>query len=319
MADTDVQANAIFTALTVGEDFSVPAIDLSLPVYSAPDGTGELYTSISSLTEADLTTREVAGDGLFDGLMKAVSAHVYKEYQEGRINSAEYSQVYVSLTQAAMGNAVQYLLGKDNAYWQAINAQKQAQVAEAQVVRARIDAEIAKLEYAAQKADAANRAATYAIIAQKDQVLYETANKIPAEVSNIDADTTIKGYTHTNVLPSQVALNTAETQLKAYDLDWIKPATLTSINEQMEAHRAKTLDVRSDAATVAGTMGKQKELHSQQIIAYERDAEAKLGKMILDTWITQHSVDPTVASAPSGLASASINSLVSSLRASHGI
>lgn len=149
--------------------------------------------------------------------------------------------------------------------------------------------------------------------AQKDQILYQTSAILPAQKLGIEADTDVKEYQLTSLLPAQTAGHTADTATKTYTKDFILPAQLESTREQMEAHRAKTLDTRSDALPVAGSIGKQNELYAQQVDSYKRDGETKVAKMILDAWTVQRSTDETLA-PPSSLADAQINSALSKLR-----
>lgn len=466
MADTDTIAQPIFTALTTDLDLSTPVVNLSDPDFEIPSSADNpLYEEVSRLTEDDLTTRVPDGNGLFDGLMASIRAHLKEEHQANRISGQEYTKAYIAMTQVALGQAVSYLLNRDQSLWSARLAQAQAKGAEAEVVRARLAVAMAReelktTEIAKQKAAAdyaltkqqlalgeaqydltqeqiakaafevtdllpkessklsaevtiatneADRVAstktnidadtdikTYQVthmlplektqleeqidllqsqdskvlaettlvtsekarvdaqtsnieedtavksyqlltvlpaeklkldaetrlvddeasrvVAQKDNILAETASIIPARMANIAADTNVKDYQHQNLMPAQVDKTVEERLMISYEKDFIKPAQLASINEQMEAHRAKTLDTRSDGTTpIAGAIGKQKDLHAQQITSYERDAETKVVKMILDTWITQKSVDENLP-APTSIQDSQINSALTALR-----
>ncbi len=65
--------------------------------------------------------------------------------------------------------------------------------------------------------------------------------------------------------------------------------------EQGEAERAKTLDTRTDTAAVVGSIGKQKDLYTQQIDSFVKDSQHKTAKMYLDSWITQKTLDEGLA------------------------
>lgn len=56
-------------------------------------------------------TNHGLGQGILDQLMIAVESHVEKQYDDGRIDSATYGQVYLGALEAAMTQATQYLLG----------------------------------------------------------------------------------------------------------------------------------------------------------------------------------------------------------------
>lgn len=50
-------------------------------------------------------------EGVFDRLMIAAKAHIAEEFKAGRINAADYGQVFLGVTEGAMQYATQYLLG----------------------------------------------------------------------------------------------------------------------------------------------------------------------------------------------------------------
>lgn len=85
------------------------------------------------------------------------------------------------------------------------------------------------------------------------------------------------------------------------------------IKEQMESQLAQTLDVRTDSAAVSGLIKTQKDLYKQQIDSYKRDAETKVGKLLIDTWTTQKTVDEGLT-APTQVSNANLDTLISALR-----
>lgn len=142
---SDVAANNLYGNLVNEADFAFPNIDLTLPEYQIPDlSSTELYADLERLTEADLTSREPRGTGMFDALMEANKAHIQEEFRAGRMTDKEYSEVYVALTGQAMGAAVQYLLSKDRTYYEASLAQSQAKMAIIREIQARVELETAK-------------------------------------------------------------------------------------------------------------------------------------------------------------------------------
>jgi hypothetical protein len=221
----------------------IPAVDLTNTAFTIP-GTisSQLYTEITRLTNTDLTTGTVGGSGVFDALMAGVAAHLRGEYDASRITGAEYTKAYIALTQAAMASAVQFLLSREQSYWQAVTAQAGA-------VTAKVQHETAK-------------------------VGYETAR---------------------------------------YQFDTVMPLQATLVREQGEVQRAQTLNTRSDAATVTGLTGKQKDLYTQQITSYQRDCEIKASKLFTDAWITMKTLDEGLA-APTGFSNANLDEVLTAVR-----
>lgn len=447
---SDVAANTLFDNLVDATDFVLPEIDLTDPQFQIPDTSNNaVYETTDKLTEAALTERKVGGTGMFDALMEANKRHLHEEYAAGRISSAMYSETYVAMTTAVMGAAVQYLLQKDNAYYQSLLVQKQAEAAEVGVVQAKVQLEGAKAELVRQRVlvktasaqsahtklmiatEDAKRCLTEAqstqvkyetefvmpkqvekltadiavtdlqglgIVAQtaqteyqtnnilpkqvekltadvavteyqvsdilpaekaaitartgvseaqaaqaiyetdfvlpkqvetataqiskltadKDQVLYQTSAILPAQLAGIQADTNNKVYTHENLLPAQVANTTVDTEIKDFTHTFIQPVQKDNLIEQWEANRAQTTDTRSDGSLVHGSIGKQKELHSQQIESYQRDQEWKVAKGLIDVWITTKSLDEGTLT-PSSLNEGAINSVMGNVRSNLGI
>lgn len=272
----EVEANRLLEELTKGDDFTLPDIDMSGPEWDIPGGdSSPIFGAISKVTNESLTTREVGGSGTFDALMESAHNHLKAEFKANRITGGEYTKAYIAMMESCMSNAVQFLLGRDQAYWaaamaqiQAVTARVQLATSKAQFVLAKIQALSAKSEYALTKMKIATESETYC-----------------AALFNAD-----------QMLPQQLKL----------------------ISEQTEAQRAQTLDTRSDGATVTGSVGKQKELYSQQITSYQRDAEVKASKLFTDAWITQKTIDEGL-NPPNGFTNASIDTILTKLKSNNGL
>jgi hypothetical protein len=334
----------------LGEDFNLPAIDLSGTDYELPDATGELYSSVNKLTNDDLTTGVVGGPGTFDVVMESMKAHLKEEYDRGRITGAEYSKTYISLTTAALSTSTQYLLGRDQAYWSAIMTQLQARRAEIEAVTARVQLAVTKAElqmayFGAQKSEAdfaltkmqlANADGQYELILkqldqataqtsmigkQEEQVVYQTANILPEQKRQTiyQTDFILKSqyetseYNLDNLLPAQRDGLLKDVATKTYTLASILPAQKILIEEQGEVQRSQTLDTRSDGAIVKGSSGKQKDLYDQQIESYVKDNQYKVAKMFMDAWLTQKTILETL-DPPNEIQNPEINAVLQSIR-----
>ena len=272
----EVEANRLLEELTKGDDFTLPDIDMSGPEWDIPGGdSSPIFGAISKVTNESLTTREVGGSGTFDALMESAHNHLKAEFKANRITGGEYTKAYIAMMESCMSNAVQFLLGRDQAYWaaamaqiQAVTARVQLATSKAQFVLAKIQALSAKSEYALTKMKIATESETYC-----------------AALFNAD-----------QMLPQQLKL----------------------ITEQTEAQRAQTLDTRTDGTVVKGSVGKQKELYSQQITSYQRDAEVKASKLFTDAWITQKTIDEGL-NPPNGFTNASIDTILTKLKSNNGL
>lgn len=217
------------------------SVDLS-QFYDYLNGTDSpLLRKPCGVDNSDLTERKVDGCGTFDILMSSVYAHLRTEFDKNRITGAEYTKAYIALTESVISNSVQFLLQKENAYWQAIAGQLE---------------------------------------------VVKTAKAIEEIEQNI-----INKTKEALILDEQRKL----------------------VKEQMESQLAQTLDVRTDSAAVSGLIKTQKDLYKQQIDSYKRDAETKVGKLLIDTWTTQKTVDEGLT-APTQVSNANLDTLISALR-----
>jgi len=245
----ETEANNILTTLLVGEDVSLPAINYSDDIYKIPeDILQNIKGKVARLSNDDLTTGNVSGSGTFDALMRGFKAHLQGEYEKGRITGADYTKAYIALTESAMSQAVNFLINRDQAFWQATTAQLSA-------LTSRMAFETVKMQLSQAKFEALTAKSNYAL------------TKLKLSTESI-------GYC------------TAK-----YGLDNMLPTQLRLVQEQIEVQRAQTLDNRSDGAAITGQVGRQKDLYSQQIISYKRDAEMKAAKIFADGWTVQKTID----------------------------
>lgn len=272
----EVEANRLLVELTKGDDFTLPDIDMSGPEWDIPGGDGSpIFGAITKITNESLTTREVGGSGTFDALMESAHNHLKAEFKANRITGGEYTKAYIAMMESCMSNSVQFLLGRDQAYWAAALAQIQA-------VTARVTLATSKAQFVLAKLQALSAKSEYAL----------TKMKIATESENYCA--------------------------ALFNVEKILPAQERLIQEQYEVQRAQTQETRSDALPILGSIGKQKELYSQQITSYQRDAEVKAAKLFTDAWITQKTIDEGL-NPPNGFTNASIDTILTKLKSNNGL
>ena len=350
----EIVADALMDSLLTGETFTVPTVNLNDPAFNFPSIVGNpLYNAVAELTNEDLTTRTVGGSGTYDAIMASQAAHLKDEFNQGRITGAEYTKAYIALAQAAAGQAIQFLLGKDQAYWASVIAQGQALTARVQHETAKVQLAIALVEmnnqratFALNKIRLANEDAQYGINkynldnilpSQKAQILQQTTNLVSEELG-IDARTALAEQQKTNLVSEELniskqgalidsnkAVQDAQklsieknTEVADYNLDNLMPAQLTLVKEQGEVQRAQTLDTRSDTAAVAGSVKSQKDLYAQQVISYQRSSQTNAAKVWVDSWVADSALQdsPTV---PTGFTSTNIGSVLTTLKTTNGL
>jgi hypothetical protein len=349
----DTNANTLFSTL-VTEPFTLPVVDLENAKFNLPNTIGPLYTLPEKLELSTLTSGTVNGNGIFDVLMTSIAAHLRGEYENNRITGAQYTEAYQAGIAQALNAASQFILGRDQAYWQAINSQLQARALEIAVITARLETESAKVklailtnqkstseaEYALTKLKLSNEDAQYCILlAQKEQLDYTLANILPKQSDGLTLDNAgktlenagrtldntgktfdnaSKEYNVTYILPAQLEGITVDNLSKTYTKDYILPSQNSLIQEQIEVQRAQTSDTRTNGSAISGSVGKQKDLYTQQIDSYRRDSELKAAKLFVDTWITQKTIDEGLI-APGSFTNGSVNVVLRNIRVNNDL
>lgn len=285
-------ANELLPELISGKNFEFPDIDwddsaLELP---EPDPNDPIFQSVKGLENEDLTTTEVGSTGTFDVIMTSLRAHLLEQFEKSRITGSDYTTAYVQMTTAALSSAVQFLLSKDQAYWQAIMAQQQAQ-------RALYETATAKLGFLT----ARYQLALVQIQANTAEVEYARAKiGLATEDANF-------------------GLVSTQAEQAKYQLNELLPLQKELTEEQVETARSQTLDTRRDGVTpVTGTVGAQKALLSQQVVSYQRDSEMKAAKVFTDAWMTMKTVDEGLL-PPASFANANLEIVLTRIQANNGL
>ena len=292
----DDLANNLFASLTATgpQVLTVDLLDPAL-LYEA-DNDAALYTDLPVIDLDTLTESSLDGEGVFDRLMATVDLHIQREFKDNRITGDQYAKVYTEVMGGVLSTATQFTLSKDKSHWDAVTAQLQARVMEVQTKTALVEMERTRVETAKLLFEMHQAGAGYAL--SKMQLATADAqhcNTI-AQTTSLGLDIDTKTYALANTLPMQLNL----------------------ISEQREAERAKTLDTRTDGAVVVGSVGKQKDLYTQQIDSFIKDSKYKTAKMYLDGWITQKTLDEGLL-APTQLTNTNVDAVLASLRGTNGL
>lgn len=273
---SEVNANLLMSVLLAGELQDLPEINWDDEAFKIPtDLESDLYKNVQRLSNIDLTMGVVGGTGTFDALMRGFKAHLQEEYDANRISGAEYTKAFIALTANAMQNAVQFLLGRDGAYWQSV-------IAQAQAITARVALETAKVQHMSVLADMRTARANYAL----------TKLKLSTE---------------------DVTFATGQ-----YNLNYLLPQQRLLLSEQTEVQRAQTLNTRTDGTVVVGVLGKQKDLYTQQITSYQRDAEIKAAKLFTDAWTVQKTIDEGLL-PPNGFTNVSLDEILTTIKTNNDL
>ena len=231
-------ANSLYASLAADLDINIDLPPLVVDTdFEMPAETGPAFDPVAGINLADLTTQVVGGSGVFDALMSAMNAHLTVQYEKNRITGNDYAQVYLGAVQAVMQFGTQFLLGKDRAKWESLNAQAAYRLTQASIIRATADIQIARLTI--------------------------------QQLQFANADMQLKAYTSRN----QYALSKMEL-VTGYEDILSKDASIKLVLEQYEVARAQTRDTLSDGSTIGGITGTEKMLKEAQVEAAKEDVDA---------------------------------------------
>lgn len=331
-------AEEMFDALKEG--ITLP--DLSgvvMPTFPEVDDT--IFSTDPIIEIESLTEGKAGGSGVFDRLMTSVTAHLDRERTAGRITNNDFAKSYVDFSNGAMGAAIQFLLQKDQVRWAALAAQTQAKLALVSLATAQVGLEEAKYRMRLMAYQAAGAEAQTALLKMQlatariefctaeyslENILPKQADNLVAQKLQIEAQTENVTRTTEDLLPEQVRTAEAAADAQIYQTTNILPQQLEQLTEQTkvtteqyETQRAQTLDTRSNGTTpVAGTLGKQKELHTRQIQSYKQDAQLKAAKPFTDAWITMKTIDEGTL-PPTNFNNANLDAILAILRADNDL
>ena len=282
------------------------------------------------ITIDDLTEVKLDGEGAFDKLMQVTRLHLQEEFKTGRIKAPEYAQVLSSSLDAILQNAVIFLLQKDEAANKAALVQAQIELTNAQR-----DLVLAQIENQQEETEL-TRAKVTLTLAQ--------ATLPPAEIRKIDAQIVSAGITdlyvqaqtvtqakQTDLVAQQVLKLTQDTTNAAqelknliaqecvlksqFDLNMEQKLNVTAqtglVSQRSATERAQTIGSGVDVDSV---IGRQKALYKAQADGFQRDAEQKTTKILIDSWNVRRTTDSgTVADGTNKLYDPSIGRAVDKL------
>lgn len=281
-------ANDLYNELLGDLDVTADLPELEIDTdFQAPEETDNpAYAEIPELSLDQL----VGATGVFNSLMRAMSAHLHKEHEKGRLTGRDYAEAYAASTTAVMSQAVQFLLSKDRAYWESLNAQANLRIAQAAAVKARADIQLARVQLqTAQylnvktKLDAVTAGNQYVLSKMSLVNSYNEIQRGEAEIIRINKDIEL---TDANILLTGHKVDTerAQTQdtlasgqpirgLIAME-KMLAEARAETAKEELDTARAQTKDTLLDGVTpIAGLIALQKERTQAEVIHLERQGE----------------------------------------------
>lgn len=304
---SDQLSEKLYYNLTKSDNFNLDNLQINPDDFRLPDGLLDKILNYKvSATLEEVTTKDPDGSGAFDTFMTAISKHLEKEFSQGRIVGADYSNAYIAAMQMALQQAVDFVLKKDQVYISTTTAQLAAIDAAIGIIKskialitAQIQAYIAQTQYAGEKLKLSNLHETYITLIAQYNKLCEEVNVQKAQTSGTRTD----NATVTGSIGAQIQMINEQIKL---------------VREQVESARAQTLDTRTDGAIVKGQIGKQKDVASQQIIAFKQKAGIDAANIASNAWITSKGMNDAVE-APTAMQNAALNNVVDQVYANAGL
>lgn len=241
------------------------------------------FDELYQIPIGDFTEATVDGNGVFDVLMRATKSHLEQEYTKGRIKGNEYATVYLGALEHVMQTALGFFIegGK---------ARLEAEIARVRLEIAKVELEIAKLN----------------------------ALKVPAEIALLEAQAGLVTQQTANAVIEGTVLHAQKCKLDA-EFDVLMRQVL-KVDQETGLLQQKTLTERAQIAAVGveenSVIGRQKSLYKAQTDGFQRDAEQKAAKLMVDSWNVRRTTDEgTSANTTNKLDDQSIGRAVNKLLA----
>lgn len=239
---------------------------------------------------------------LYAALTGAISARLDALYDADKIDAETYAKILAQSFDDALKLAV-------SATQQQEQIEKEVALKTAQT--AQITQQTANLVI-----EGTNLTKQGALVDAQKEVQIQQKINLVAEASRIEAQTDLLINQAANAVKEGTVLVAQECKLRAeFDLlqvNKLKTQEETALLQwKTTTEKAQTLAMGVDADSV---VGKQKALYSAQTAGYQRDAEQKTTKILVDSWVTRRTTDEaTVADGVNMLHDAAIGRAVNKL------
>lgn len=255
-------ANPMFTSLVGAANAALPTVNIWDPSFDVPvDPTDPGFPAPTPVTLAQLTAAIDAIQGKFVAILNEQSdAH--------RITEGDYAKTLVQLSQMSVQAAVQFVLGKDQAFWLAVKTQTDAIGAKINNERIRWEIMLLRAQFAKTKED----------------------------LSVTDSQFGVSEYSREQMLPAQLLLTQEQKGLVHEQLEGQRAQTLDTRQDAQVRTYVHTNPDTTTETRLAGLLGIQKSLYNQQIYSYRDDGKVKAADMFSRLWMTQKTMDDGVLS-----------------------
>lgn len=261
----------------------------------------------------ELTKGSVDGNGAFDCLMRAVTAHLEREHKSSRITGAEYTQVYLGSITAVLAQATQYVL-------QSELTKKQTALVDAQIKNIEKNSELVAAQIRKMDADVLVSEQQIRLMQEQVAQVVQQTRLTSQQVTNAIKDVEVATEQILKIKADVKAIEQNIINAKSQDLLINKNITKIDVENELlqqkiETEKAQTLGTSS---TVQGVLGKQMLLFDKQAEGFDRNAEQKLAKILVDTWTVRQTTDGANVDT-NGLSDSEINKVLNVAKIGIGV
>ena len=240
-----------------------------------------LPVTIDNLTEGELT-----GAGVLDKLLKLSRLHLDREFGLGRIQGKEYSDVYLKLYNASVGEAIRLMLEKEKQPFD-------FRMAESQIIKMEADTAISNKQLELMAKDLLLKQADLDLKAKelehKIQMMPLEVALTTAQIDKMQADTALAAK-QLILAEKQISLSEKELLLKDKDL-LLREKELELAEKQLLLSEQKiiTEKAQTDPSVIqeGSVIDMNNKVLAAQVDGFKRDAEQKAANTLLQTWIVR--------------------------------
>ena len=246
------------------------------------------------LTVRSLTGGEKEGSGVFDELMRTIKSHVHQELAEGRITEKAYSEVYLGALQFALNSATNYALAYEK-------ANKELAVLDEQIKQNQKQNEL--LELQKEQLRLANTTAQYNLsytlpeqliqIKKQNEKLIGEINHVTSQTSHVSAQTALvvkqEDLVDEQIRDSKDKYTNPIGGINKAQYDKLI-AEKGIADQKLITEKAQTMDT-VNGTTIAGLVGKERNLKQNQADSFLRNAEIQVAKLYSDTFAVMYSTE----------------------------
>lgn len=210
------------------------------------------------VTIENLTEVSFDGSGVLDTLLSLSRLHLDREFKQGRIQGKEYSDVYLKLYNATVGEAIRLMLEKEKQPFD-------FRMSEAQIIKMEADTDIAlkQLELLTLK-------------------LPLEIELMQAQISKMEADVLLTNK-QIDLAEKELLLKDKELLLKEKELELAEKQLLLSVQKIITEKAQTDPSVILDGSVI----DMNNKVLAAQVEGFKRDAEQKTANTLLQTWIVR--------------------------------